>query len=43
MFRRLTARVLRKVGLNIPLHVITQLSICKTGVAQSLLFNLRAW
>lgn len=30
------------IGLNIPKHVITQLSIGKTGVAPTFLYNLRA-
>ncbi|CAF0724393.1 unnamed protein product [Brachionus calyciflorus] len=38
----LNSKVLKIIGLNIPKHVITQLSIAKTGVAPILLYNLRA-
>lgn len=31
----------RKIGMNIPTHVMTQLSIAKTGIAQIFLNNLR--
>lgn len=39
--RTLNQRVFRRIGLNVPSHVITQLSIAKSGTAQILLYNLR--
>lgn len=39
----LNNKVFRRIGLNLPNHVMTQLSISKTGIAQSFLYNLRAW
>ncbi len=38
----LNAKLFRKIGLVVPKHMATQLSICKTGIAQILLSNLRA-
>lgn len=37
----LNSKLFRKLGLHVPSHVITQLSIGKTGIAQTLLNNLR--
>jgi hypothetical protein len=34
--------VFRKIGLNLPTHVMTQLSIAKSSIAQIFLYNLRA-
>lgn len=30
-----------KIGLTVPSHIVTQLGIAKTGIAQSFLYNLR--
>lgn len=41
-WKALNQKVFRKIGLNVPSHTITQLSIAKNGVAQIFLNNLRA-
>jgi len=38
----LNAHLFSKIGLSIPPHVMTQLCISKTGIAQIFLYNLRA-
>lgn len=40
--RFLNTHLFSKIGLNVPAHVITQLCISKTGIAQQFLYNLRA-
>lgn len=40
-WKLLNSEVFDKIGLTVPSHVLTQLSIAKTGIAQAFLFNLR--
>jgi hypothetical protein len=39
---KMNKTVFRRIGLNVPSHIITQLSIAKTGVIQIFLNNLRS-
>lgn len=40
-WKLLNSEIFDKIGLTVPSHVLTQLSISKSGIAQAFLFNLR--